>query len=810
MNPLISRAVGLLGTGILLVLIATWGNSSEVTKQFGLAYWGLEDTVDPTYMGSIGNPSVSADDYDYFSYDASALNGSGVWNQASVDWNVRSTLYTEPAAPNFTTGGAEVMWNTTGYADPNPWYLYGGTIAPEAMSESAWQDTGMWNPQNWEPGLVDSFEAYPTGYDIYNGDYTAADMWLDTNETEWGESESEPGYGDRMWLVDEEDELYEPDYRYRVYPVYTEDTYYEESWYEEVAPVRSWGCTYFGWCDTQQQTVSTHRISAPSYTYTAPSYTYTAAQPNYTTYQPSAPSNPTCDITVSPSYITEGEGVTLMWTSENATAVYNEKGSKVGSSGIQGLRPTETHTYQLTVYGSNGSVNRCQTTVQVKQDAPLSCNIAARQKKIEAGDGVELVWSAPSAQRAAISGIGEVSYSGAQMVYPNRTTTYELRVVDRDGKVQTCTTQVEVVAAQQDGDGWFDFSYGGFGGSLSDLVGYLDNGRSASQSSTQASTQSSVTTTTQPPVYVPPPVVPECKVTVLPQRIEAGGSVYLEWAMPNDAHGYIQGVGYVSGSGFQTVSPQQTTTYTLTVQSPRGTRTCAAAVEVAPAAPQPACTITASPAQVSSTQKTTLSWATQNAVSAELLGAGNMALRGSTQVLPGFTRTYTLRVAGQSGKTAVCNTTVTVPQPQTSTPSTVPSCTISASPSSIPTGGKTILTWSARNASNANINNGVGTVALSGSKEVILNQATTYSLTVTDQTGKRAQCSTTVNVEAGTSCALVCGGQTYVCTPAPTAQICGITQAQPNVQLTSEPLQGAAGTDASGGSGNWFTNLFNW
>ena len=86
---------------------------------------------------------------------------------------------------------------------------------------------------------------------------------------------------------------------------------------------------------------------------------------------------------------------------------------------------------------------------------------------------------------------------------------------------------------------------------------------------------------------------------------------------------------------------------------------------------------------------------------------------------------------------------VVVPAP---TPA-VPSCTLSASPTSLPLGGgSSTLSWKTVAATGATIDNGVGSVAVdSGTKGVTVTKTITYTMTVTGPGGSTT-CDTTITV----------------------------------------------------------------
>lgn len=75
------------------------------------------------------------------------------------------------------------------------------------------------------------------------------------------------------------------------------------------------------------------------------------------------------------------------------------------------------------------------------------------------------------------------------------------------------------------------------------------------------------------------------------------------------------------------------------------------------------------------------------------------------------------------------------------------SISFTASPTTIDKGGSTKLSWTVKNATGARIDNGVGTVALSGSATVSPAASTTYTLTATAGKSARKTATLTVTVK---------------------------------------------------------------
>src|SRR6266568_4222137 len=140
---------------------------------------------------------------------------------------------------------------------------------------------------------------------------------------------------------------------------------------------------------------------------------------------------------------------------------------------------------------------------------------------------------------------------------------------------------------------------------------------------------------------------------------------------------------------------------------------------------------TASPTPIAPGGSSTLSWTTLGTVNGVTIdnGVGAKPASGSASVSPSATTTYTVSASNTATNPAPSKTaTVTVS-------ALAPTATFSASPTSIPSGSSSTLTWSTTNATSVSLDNGVGAVALNGSKIVSPTSTTTYTLTVTGSGG---------------------------------------------------------------------------
>src|SRR5574340_1216891 len=91
-----------------------------------------------------------------------------------------------------------------------------------------------------------------------------------------------------------------------------------------------------------------------------------------------------------------------------------------------------------------------------------------------------------------------------------------------------------------------------------------------------------------PPAPAAAPEQPTVNLTAVPSTIESGQSVTLSWTSENATSLDLQpGVGAVQASGSTSVSPTESTTYTLTAKGPGGEATSTARVTVTSAPPPP-------------------------------------------------------------------------------------------------------------------------------------------------------------------------------------------------------------------------------
>jgi hypothetical protein len=152
---------------------------------------------------------------------------------------------------------------------------------------------------------------------------------------------------------------------------------------------------------------------------------------------------------------------------------------------------------------------------------------------------------------------------------------------------------------------------------------------------------------------------PEVNFSANPSAIKLGEASTLNWATSYTTAVSIEpGIGSVGPSGSQTVTPTETTTYTLTAKGEGGTTSKGATVSVIN--PPPTVSMSASPEDILYGESVALSWSSTHATSANIEpGIGSVASTDSTTVTPERTTTYTITATGPGGR-ASAQTVVTV------------------------------------------------------------------------------------------------------------------------------------------------------
>ena len=237
-----------------------------------------------------------------------------------------------------------------------------------------------------------------------------------------------------------------------------------------------------------------------------------------------------------------------------------------------------------------------------------------------------------------------------------------------------------------------------------------------------------------------------------PLTITEGQPATLIWEVRNATNVEISGIGEVDpAGGSTTVSPTDTTTYTLTASNPKRTLNQTVTVTVNPLPPPPdpdppiINSFFASPPSIVRGSQSRLNWEVSNATDVTISGIGSVDPQGARPVMPDQTTTYTITARNDVGE-ASATATVTVREEPTGQ-GQVEILTFSAEPGQLAQAGDpTVLRWATSNASKVVIT-GVGEVALSGEVTVNPTVDTTYTLNATDLDGTEATAVVLVTIE---------------------------------------------------------------
>lgn len=236
---------------------------------------------------------------------------------------------------------------------------------------------------------------------------------------------------------------------------------------------------------------------------------------------PSQP--PEVSFSADPQTITLGESSTLSWNVIDADTISIDTGiGSVDPKGSYEVSPTETTTYTLTAIGPGGTTTE---SVTVSVNIPLpTVSISADPEAILFGESSTLTWSSTYADTCVIEpNIGSVGANGSTQVSPTDATTYTITATGPGG---TASADVTI-------------------------------------------------TVTDP--NAPPTVT----MTPTSAGISQGESITLTWNSERVQSAFIDnGVGSVSANGSTTVSPDHTTTYTITVTGSTGSNNAQAKIQV--------------------------------------------------------------------------------------------------------------------------------------------------------------------------------------------------------------------------------------
>ncbi|XOF33672.1 MAG: carboxypeptidase regulatory-like domain-containing protein [Candidatus Electrothrix sp. YB6] len=229
---------------------------------------------------------------------------------------------------------------------------------------------------------------------------------------------------------------------------------------------------------------------------------------------------PAAALTVTPQSIASGQSAELSWSSDNADTVSIDNGiGPVDLNGSVSVAPTATTTYTITATGAGVTVTE-SVTLTVFQ--PPTVSLSADPASIIAGGSSQLSWTSTNADSVSIdNGIGAVDLNGSFSVQPTAATTYTITAIGPGGTASDTAT-VEVL-----------------------------------------------------------PAGPTITISADPESIALGASTELSWQSSNvDTVSIDNGIGAVAANDSLSVTPEHTTTYTITGSGTKGTVSAQVTVQV--------------------------------------------------------------------------------------------------------------------------------------------------------------------------------------------------------------------------------------
>lgn len=316
----------------------------------------------------------------------------------------------------------------------------------------------------------------------------------------------------------------------------------------------------------------------------------------------------------SPSQITVGSSSTLSWSIQNATSasISPTVGTVNPANGSSVVSPTVTTTYTLTATGTGGT-STATFTITVGAATVVNPQILrydASPLTIQPGQSSTLSWATAGATSVTISTLGSEALNGSASTGPlTATTTFTLTATGANGNSVSAPITVTVA-----------------------------------------------------PATIPQVVM----FTVSPQTINAGQSAQLCWQVNGATTINISpGVGSnLQANACVTVSPQSTTTYTMTATNATGSTQASVTLNVGSTQ---ILVFSANP-EFSPIQggPVTLTWQTTNATSVALVGGdassypSGLPVNGSITVNPNDNASYTLIAYGAGGTSVSAVITVYV------------------------------------------------------------------------------------------------------------------------------------------------------
>lgn len=466
---------------------------------------------------------------------------------------------------------------------------------------------------------------------------------------------------------------------------------------------------------------------------------------------------PQCSLTASPSgAVNPGDTVTLTATcTPSATGYQWTNASSTTSTST--INPTSTTTVSVQGSNASGAGNTASVTVTVNQPVVPVCSLSSSPGTINRGGSSTLTASCtPAATSYTWTNSGFASSAPSGSVSPTSTTTYSVVGNNAAGSSASASTTVTVnqpptcsltpspSTINRGGSStltasctpaatsyvWTNtgFSSSAPSGSVSPTTTatYSVVGQNAAGAGDSAS---ATVTVNQPPT---------CTLTPSPSTINRGGSSTLTASCTPAATSYVwTNTGFGSSAPSGSVSPTTTDSYSVVGQNAAGDSAPASATVTVNQ--PPTCSLSALPTTINLGGSSTLTASCSPAATLySWTNSGFASTASSGSVSPTSTVTYSVVGTNAAGDSTSASVTVTVNQP--------PTCTLSASPTTINRGESSTLTTTCTPAATSYswTNAPFSTTTSSGS--VSPTTTTTYSVQGSNASGTGSSTSATVTV----------------------------------------------------------------
>jgi len=322
---------------------------------------------------------------------------------------------------------------------------------------------------------------------------------------------------------------------------------------------------------------------------------------------------PTANISVNPDSINEGESTSLNWSSTNAVSCSSNDFSTGGeTSGTTNVSPTEDASYSVTCTGAGGSATADADVSVTSNPGPPpvtqvpTANLIALPVAITNGDASTLSWVSTDSDTCTGTGFSTGdAVVGTVNVSPTADTVYRV----------DCT---------------------GAGGTAFDTA--------------------SVTVTN------PPAGIVSASLTLNPVSIDQGDRSTLSWSSSNATT--CSGTGFSTGnntSGSIFVSPEATSTYTVTCVGTGGSDSDTETLTVENVPSVPSVDVSLSPDTINRGGGSTVSWTSTNVDSCTgSFFSGSRGVSGSEFVTPPIDTSYQVTCTGSNGSASDVETLTVV------------------------------------------------------------------------------------------------------------------------------------------------------